>query len=209
MELAVFVKGIVFGLTFCAPVGPIGLLCARRTLVNGRMEGLMSLLGASTVDALYCAVAGLGIARFSDFLNREEPLIRLLAGLVLVLLGVRVFFWAPREKILSPRRRGSLQAFLSTFLIVLTNPIPILIFTAAFTAMGVHGWKTDYASTMSLLWGVFLGSVLWSPLVVSGVGYFRPQLNARQLKGINVIAGVILLGFGSVLGLPALFRLMT
>ncbi|WP_372634601.1 hypothetical protein [Cohnella sp.] len=47
------VTGFVIGLSIAAPVGPIGVLCIRRTLHDGRLSGIVSGMGAATADACY------------------------------------------------------------------------------------------------------------------------------------------------------------
>ena len=48
-----FIKGLIVGFVICAPGGPIGMLCVRRALVDGRLAGMAAVLGASMVDAVY------------------------------------------------------------------------------------------------------------------------------------------------------------
>jgi threonine/homoserine/homoserine lactone efflux protein len=48
MSVGLFFKGVVIGFAIAAPVGPIGVLCIRRTLAEGRVSGLISGLGAAT-----------------------------------------------------------------------------------------------------------------------------------------------------------------
>ncbi|NJL05166.1 MAG: hypothetical protein HC911_09745, partial [Chloroflexaceae bacterium] len=61
--LALLLQGIILGVAIAAPVGPIGLLCIRRTLHAGWWAGVAAGLGAATADALYggLAVSGLSI----------------------------------------------------------------------------------------------------------------------------------------------------
>lgn len=71
------------------PVGAIGILCIRRTLTEGRRIGFVSGLGAATADALYGAVAAVGLTSISSMLVAHQDAIRLVGGLVLCYLGVR------------------------------------------------------------------------------------------------------------------------
>ena len=57
----VLLRGFVLGFTIAAAVGPIALLCIRRTLAEGRLVGLVSGLGVATADATYGAVAAFGL----------------------------------------------------------------------------------------------------------------------------------------------------
>jgi arginine exporter protein ArgO len=93
---------------------------------------------------------------------------------------------------------------MSSFFIMLVNPWPILVFGATLTALGVHGWKDAYLGTAALVAGVFLGSGLWAPILATAVAYFKPQLSQRQLRLANRIAGVFIMGFGTVVCIMAI-----
>lgn len=201
--LLFFIKGLIVGFVICAPGGPIGLFCVRLALVEGRLAGMAAVLGASTVDAVYCAAAGLGISYLSNFLTNEHLLLRMVGGLILILVGLRIFFAAPSEKTPESKGHGLFPSFISSFLLMLANPMPILVFTATFTALGVHGWKDAYAATSALVAGVFLGSAVWAPILATTVAYFKPQLSPRQLRLSNRIAGAVIMGFGIAVGIIA------
>ena len=73
MDFSLFLRGLVIGLSIAAPVGPIGVLCIRRTLAQGRSYGLVSGLGAATADAVYGCAAGFGLTFISSFLVDHCP----------------------------------------------------------------------------------------------------------------------------------------
>lgn len=206
MESTFFIKGLIVGFLICAPFGPIGLLCVRVTLVDGKLAGMGSVLGASLVDALYCALAGLGISVLANLLRDGHSPIQVAGGLVLVLVGILVFFSMPSKKNPEAKGHGFLPALVSSFVIMLANPMPILVFTATFTGLGIHSWQDAQAPTAALVLGVFLGSAVWAPLMVAAVTLFSPQLTLRQLRFANRIAGVTLFCFGAVVCLLALLR---
>jgi threonine/homoserine/homoserine lactone efflux protein len=206
MELAFFIKGLILGFIICVPFGPIGLLCVRRTLMDGKVAGVAAVLGASVVDAIYCAIAGLGVSYISNYLSNERTVLRLAGGLVLIAMGIKIFLTHPTEKTPEARGHGFVASFGSSFFLMLTNPLAMLVFTATFSALGIGGWKDAYISTAMLVIGVFLGSALWAPIFVAGVNLFSPQLTLSQLRLANRVAGVILFGFGFVACLLALLR---
>jgi threonine/homoserine/homoserine lactone efflux protein len=49
----------VIGFSIAAPVGPIGVLCIRRTLAYGKRAGIASGFGSATADAFFRAAAAL------------------------------------------------------------------------------------------------------------------------------------------------------
>jgi len=69
-------------------VGPIGVLCIRRTLASGRTSGLASGLGAATADALYGSVA----AFRSRFSLKGFRWVNRISGLVIVGFGLMAWF---------------------------------------------------------------------------------------------------------------------
>ena len=204
MELAFFIKGLILGFIICVPFGPIGLLCVRRTLIDGKVAGIAAVLGASAVDAIYCAIAGLGVSYISNFLTNERTVRRLAGGLVLIAMGIKIFLSHPTEKAPEAKGHGLFASFGSSFFLMLTNPLAVLVFTATFSALGIGGWHDAYLSTGMLVIGVFVGSALWGPIFVVGVHLLSPRLTPSQLRLANRIAGVILFGFGVVACLLAL-----
>lgn len=189
-------RGIIIGLSIAAPVGPIGVLCIRRTLAEGRAAGFVSGLGAATADAIYGSIAGFGLTFISGFLVDQQAWISLIGGLFLCYLGVRAFFAETAEETDSERGRGLLSAYSSTFLLTLTNPMTILAFAAIFAGLGVADTGRDYASAAVLVLGVFCGSVLWWFALSTIAGLFRERFDLRALRWVNRASGVIVTGFG-------------
>jgi threonine/homoserine/homoserine lactone efflux protein len=204
MEWWVFFKGLAAGFVVCAPIGPVGLLCLRRSLVDGPLAGFVSLLGASTADALYCVIAGLGVAYIGNFLMNEQTLISLLGGIVLVALGFKIFFSHPEPRGNDVSAKGLLDAYASSFLLMLANPFLIVVFTALFTALGVHGSRGNYFSMAMAMAGVLTGSVLWAPILVVAVRLFRPYVGPEKVLFLNKISGAIIAAFGVAVGILGL-----
>lgn len=194
--IAFFLRGLIIGFSIAAPVGPIGVLCIRRTLSEGRASGLVSGLGAATADAIYGCVAGFGLTFISRLLVSQGVWFRLVGGAFLCYLGLRTFLARPAEKAASAREYGLAGAYASTFILTLANPMTILSFAAIFAGLGVGGAGGNYLFAGLLVLGVFIGSGLWW-LILSGiVGAVRTKLNPHGLRWINRISGVIIMGFG-------------
>lgn len=198
-----FLRGLIIGFSIAAPVGPIGVLCIRRTLTEGRTPGLLSGLGAATADALYGCVAGFGLTFISGILIHQQGGFRLVGGVFLCYLGLKTFLAKPAGQSASATRTGLLGAYISTFFLTLTNPVTILAFAAIFAGLGIARQGENYGSAGVLVLGVFLGSALWWFILSSGVDLFRKRFNLQALRWVNRASGIILLGFGliSLIGL--------
>ena len=203
MDISFFLKGLVMGFSIAAPVGPIGILCIRRTLAEGRATGFVSGLGAATADAIYGCIAGFGLTFISSFLIHQQEWFRIVGGLFLCYLGLKTLLAKPAEQSASAKGDSLLGHYVSTFFLTLTNPMTILAFAAIFAGLGMARGGGNYASAGVLILGVFLGSTLWWFMLSSGVGLFRKRFGLQALQWVNRISGLVILGFGliSILGL--------
>ena len=198
MDYSLFLRGLVIGFSIAAPVGPIGVLCIRRTLADGQISGLISGLGAATADAFYGCVAGFGLTFISSFLVGQKMWLSLFGGLFLLYLGIKTLLSKPAEKEAAIRQNGLLGSYLSTFLLTLTNPMTILSFAAIFAALGLGNASGSYASALTLVLGVFLGSAIWWLFLSGGVGLFRDKFNTQGLLWVNRISGLVITIFGII-----------
>lgn len=198
MDLGSFSKGVIIGLSIAAPVGPIGVLCIRRTLAEGRLAGFISGLGAATADAGYGMIAGFGLTGIASFLVGQQFWLRLLGGFFLCYLGIKTFLAKPSQEIIVSSKQGIISNYVSTLLLTITNPMTIISFAAVFAGLGVGSRQNDYWSALALVLGVFAGSGLWWLVLSTLVHGLGKRFNAQALGWVNRVAGMIILIFGSV-----------
>lgn len=197
MDPALFARGLILGFSIAAPVGPIGVLCIRRTLADGRLVGLLSGLGAATADALYSGVAAFGLTAISSILVHQQTPLRIIGGLFLGYLGVRTILAHPSQPAKAAAGRRLLGNYLSTFGLTLTNPTTILSFIAIFAGLGWAGTSdAGYGSAALLVFGVFCGSAFWWLILSTGVSLVRSRFTPRVMQWVNRASGTIILGFG-------------
>ncbi len=190
-------KGIAIGFSIAAPVGPIGVLCIRRSLAEGSLMGLFTGLGAATADAAYGAVAAFGLTAVSIFLLDKQLWLSLFGGVFLCYLGIATFRSLPPNDSVSIASGSRLAAYASTFLLTLSNPTTILSFIAIFAGFGL-GAYASYAAAGAMVLGVFLGSALWWIILSSTVGFFRSRLSQTWMSWVNRISGTMILAFGLI-----------
>ena len=194
MDLGFFLKGLLIGFSIAAPVGPIGVLCIRRSLEDGTRMGLMAGLGAATADAAYGCVAGFGLTAISGFLLAQRVPLALIGGAFLCYLGVRAWFKKPSQP-QNVTARGYFATYVSTLALTIANPSTIISFLAVFAALGLAGSK-DYSGAGSLVLGVFVGSAIWWLILSIGVGLVRSRLTPAWVRSINRFSGLLLFAFG-------------
>ena len=202
MDLTFLLRGLLIGFSIAAPVGPIGVLCIRRTLADGRAAGLVSGLGAATADAIYGSVAAFGLTIISSFLLGQRLWLGLIGGLFLCYLGLRTFLAPPAQQA-PPSERAAAEsggglagAYGSTFFLTLTNPMTILSFVAIFAGLGLASAEHDYSTAAVLVTGVFSGSALWWLGLSSGINLLRARFTPGSLRWVNRLSGIVIGGFG-------------
>ncbi len=196
-HLLLFLKAVGIGLAVAAPVGPMSLLCMRRTLTQGPRWGLATGAGIAVGDAIYAAVAALGLAGVSAFVLAWERQLHLAAGLFLIWLGLKTFFTKDTDQ---PAEVGAVSstgaAFLGSVMLTLTNPPTIIMFAAVFTALApTSGFEPQVAAATVL--GVLVGSMAWWIGVVTVVSGIRHALGRRARLWIDRVAGIVLAALGA------------
>ena len=198
--LALFLKGLVIGFAIAAPVGPIGVLCIQRSLHDGFKIGLMTGIGAALADGTYGLIAAFGLTAISSMLVAHQFWIRIIGGLFLLYLGVKIFLTPPRERSAAGNSdRSSWDACATTYFLTITNPMTILSFVAIFAGLGLGSTSVDYTGAVLLVIGITLGLAIWWMLLSGGVAYIlHKRVSPFLMKIINWISGSIILIFGLI-----------
>ncbi|OGO33804.1 MAG: hypothetical protein A2W35_12695 [Chloroflexi bacterium RBG_16_57_11] len=217
--MSLLFRGVIIGLAIATPVGPIGVLCIRRTLAYGRASGFASGLGAATADALYGSIAAFGLTVVIHLLLGQRFTLQLVGGGFLVYLGIRTIFEKPRSLGIDPDMSSAsnqIQArqsvnwhalgrdYGTTFFLTLTNPMTILSFAAIFAGLGA---TTVTGGGILAVTGVFIGSALWWLVLSLATGFFHGKLAGPDFfRWTKWISGGIILVYGILALINALWR---
>jgi threonine/homoserine/homoserine lactone efflux protein len=185
----------LIGISIAAPVGPIGIVCIRRTLAEGKLKGFLSGMGAASADMVYGAIAAFGLTIVTNLLVDNAFWLRFLGGCFLLYLGVKTFLEKPADHAAQAGQSGYFSTFISTFFLTITNPMTILSFAAIFAGTMFLG---NTSSPIVLVAGVFAGSATWWLALSFGVGLMRDRLNQNLMMWINRVSGLIIVTFGII-----------
>ena len=197
MDFVLFAKGVIAGFVIAAPVGPVGIMVAQRTLAKGILAGLIAGAGGAIADTIFGAIAAFGITFVSVFLSQIEQWLRLGGGILLLLLGSLTLIKEIKADA-NPRMSvsRSLGDFASTFTLTITNPATIASLVVVFPALGAIVPEGDLGRAWTLILGVFAGSTLWWLILATLTSLFRTRLNDKRMQMINRISGMVIIFFG-------------
>jgi threonine/homoserine/homoserine lactone efflux protein len=212
-EIGALYRGLVLGLVIAAPVGPVGLLCIRRTLQKGMLVGLATGLGAALADAIFGGIAVLGVSAVLEFIHHYAATIRLVGGAIVLWTAWHTWRDVPKPpqpfeivtKVLNLTREkvlmGTVQAAISGFIITLTNPLTLFGTLAVVATFGgiSHRLQADV-----LVAGIFTGSALWWFFLSGGISLLRHHCTESRILTVNRVTAVglaILAGWAILSGI--------
>jgi threonine/homoserine/homoserine lactone efflux protein len=200
---SLLLRGFVLGFAVAASPGPIFFLCLRRTLLRGRLHGLVSGLGVATADGFYAAVASFGIAAVATAIASGRRPLAVIGGAVLIALGARILLERRREEGEAPATTGTggfAWAYLSTLGLTVTNPATIISFSALAATLGL-GVGSGLMKPFVLVVGVVLGSALWWCVLAVAASVLRGRITPEVVRGMSTFSGLAIV----ILGMLAIY----
>lgn len=189
-------RGILIGLIIGMPVGPIGAICLKNTITFGRRYGLTCGLGSAFADSVYALTVSFGLMIIAKFIVLHKSYFHIIGGIILVCFGIYISLKGKlnnNEDSFS-NNRSLFKGFISTFLLALSNPATIFSFIAIFTGLHLVNIGTDINSKIILIFGVFIGSMLWWFILVFTTGKFNNKLSVKNTSLIdNILSSVVIL----------------
>ena len=192
MSFRYFLEGAVTGFSLAAPIGPVGIMCVRRTLERDTRHALLIGLSAACCDMAYSCVAAFGLTLVSDFIAHQQYWIRLVGGILLLGIGFATLRSCRTSgaAIQAPPRHA--WTVLSTAMLVFTNPLTLFGFAAAFAMIGIQDIVLHRVFALVLVAGVFFGSLTWFLLLTGLVHCFSDKVSKVGLPVVNRVAGSLL-----------------
>jgi len=207
VDAGLVVQGILIGLILSAPVGPLSLMCIQRSINDGRLHGILSGVGVATADAVYAAVAFLGLTAISGFILSWQDFFRFFAGLVLILVGIKIFFTRPREEENGSPHESYAKDYLSMVAIAIANPLTIIFLMVTLPGFGFVIGGTTLLAAAEFVSGFLAGSIAWWILLCGVLGSVRSRISTGHLVVINQVSGLFIVCIGAAMFISILLAL--
>lgn len=198
--LVLILKGILLGLTVSMPLGPIGIILINRTIKRGMLSGFFSGLGLATADTLLALLAGVGFTVIISFIKEERFIISIIAGLIIIGVGLKVFLSNPVKDIRNREKtdKSLWRDYYSVFVLSISNPYTIFIYVAFFSGIQINGNVRPELVPFFLVPGVLIGTIGWWFFLSYFVSRFKKKIRLRLIVRLTKIAGIIILIIGII-----------
>lgn len=197
MSLIYLIWGILIGLIMAAPIGPVNIICIRRAMTKGPMNGFVVGLGAAVADGFFGSLAAFGLAGLTQILNDINGWLEMVGGSVLIFIAINLWFSHPHADEIKDTYKDRFKAAFGTFLLTMTNPLTVLGFVAIFISLGLGNMGDNYLNATLISIGILLGSSLWWALLSVGSARIAKKLSDDHLEKINKTSAAIIFCFGS------------
>lgn len=192
----IIITGIIIGVLVSAPTGPLGVLCIQRTINKGRINGIVTGLGATTSDLIYSLLVGFSMNFIIEFVEQYRFIIQIVGSIVLFAFGYHIFNKNPEKELsdqsIGTSNRNLISTYTSAFGLCFSNPIIIFLFIALFARFNFFSSKNIYEVLLGLA-SIAVGALAWWVSLTLIVGIFRKKFKTRGLKVLNLITGGVLM----------------
>jgi threonine/homoserine/homoserine lactone efflux protein len=194
-------SGVLMGLIAAVPIGPVNLICIRRSFAFGPLNGFVSGLGAALGDGLFAAVMGFGLTWIAQMIEGYATIIELVGGALMVWMGYRTFISLPVPRCPDSGNDGEstnlVRAMVSTFALTVTNPVTLLSFGVMFAGLGgLAGGPGSYNDAGFVVAGVVAGSTGWWLALTTVIGIFHTKIDEKAMRIINRACGALVMACG-------------
>ncbi len=204
-------SGVLMGLVAAVPIGPVNLICIRRSFAFGPLNGFVSGLGAALGDGIFAAIMGFGLTWIAQMIEGYATIIELVGGAMMVWMGYRTYVSLPVPRCLDSKADGEgangegtsssgtnlVRAMVSTFALTVTNPVTLLSFGVMFAGLGgLAGGAGSFNDAGFVVAGVVAGSTGWWLALTTIIGLFHTKIDERAMRIINRACGTLVVGCG-------------
>lgn len=191
MPLIYILWGALIGVVMAAPLGPVNLICIRRTLAYSRRNGFTVGMGAAVADTIFGAIAAFGLSSVMGMVSRVNGWVEIIGGVILILVSINLWTKHPHLADVEDTIRDRLKGAVGAFTLTIMNPMTILGFVFLFGALGLQHMGQEPLRAVAIIIGIFIGSSLWWFTITGCAGYMRGRLSDDHLLKINRVSALI------------------
>lgn len=190
----IYLRGILVGFAFVAPIGMQNIYMFNNALSNKMSKALLYNFLVWFCDALFSFAAFYGIGALISANEIVKIIVMIIGGALTSYIGFNIIRSAKQTAIGSDRKKQTLKQALMTALIVSWgNPQAMIDGTMM---LGASRATLTFEQSILFVTGVVTASFIWDHGITIGFNLLRDKLPKKFLLAINLISGIIVAVYG-------------
>ena len=188
-----FFQGLTMGLAYVAPIGLQNLFVINSALTNTRRRALLTAWIVIFFDVTLAFACFFGIGAVMERYQWLQMVILCVGSLIVIYIGIGLLR-AKAEEIDRSKTTDSIRKTISSACVVTWfNPQAIIDGTMMLGAFHV---TLPAQQSIPFISGVGIASCLWFTGITLAISLFSDRFNAKTLRMINVVCGIIIIFYG-------------
>ncbi len=188
-----FFQGLTMGLAYVAPIGLQNLFVINSALTHTRRRALLTAWIVIFFDVTLAFACFFGIGAVMERYQWLQMVILCVGSLIVIYIGIGLLR-AKAEEIDRSKTTDSVRKTISSACVVTWfNPQAIIDGTMMLGAFHV---TLPAQQSIPFISGVGIASCLWFTGITLAISLFSDRFNAKTLRIINVVCGVIIIFYG-------------
>lgn len=189
----IFLQGLTMGLAYVAPIGMQNLFVINSALTNKRKRALLTALIVIFFDITLSLACFFGIGTIMQKFNWLQMVILCVGSLIVIYIGISLLR-AKTQDLEKDQPTMSIKKTISSACVVTWfNPQAIIdgtMMLGAFHVTLAAGQETPFIT------GVACASFSWFIGLTFLISLISSKFNAKVMRWINIVCGVIIIGYG-------------
>ena len=188
-----FFQGLTMGLAYVAPIGLQNLFVINSALTHTRRRALLTAWIVIFFDVTLAFACFFGIGAVMERYQWLQMVILCVGSLIVIYIGIGLLR-AKAEEIDRSKTTDSVRKTISSACVVTWfNPQAIIDGTMMLGAFHV---TLPTQQSIPFISGVGIASCLWFTGITLAISLFSDRFNAKTLRKINVVCGIIIIFYG-------------
>lgn len=189
----IFLQGLTMGLAYVAPIGMQNLFVINSALTNKRKRALLTALIVIFFDITLSLACFFGIGTIMQKFKWLQMVILCVGSLIVIYIGISLLR-AKTQDLEKDQPTMSIKKTISSACVVTWfNPQAIIdgtMMLGAFHVTLAAGQETPFIT------GVACASFFWFIGLTFLISLISSKFNAKVMRWINIVCGVIIIGYG-------------
>ena len=189
----IFLQGLTMGLAYVAPIGMQNLFVINSALTNKRKRALLTALIVIFFDITLSLACFFGIGTIMQKFKWLQMVILCVGSLIVIYIGISLLR-AKTQDLEKDQPTMSIKKTISSACVVTWfNPQAIIdgtMMLGAFHVTLAAGQETPFIT------GVACASFSWFIGLTFLISLISSKFNAKVMRWINIVCGVIIIGYG-------------